>query len=110
MGCKMKHKNIFYLQLSREIFTEEYNHLSINAKWLFIVLNELEHKFTGTEKDYFFRSNEDLCIDTGLGLSTLKKVKKELLETDLVQTWQSHFVDKTGKKSEKRITVYRIKK
>ncbi len=43
----MKHGNKYYLQLSRKIFTEEYSHLSNNAKWLFVVLNELEQEFCG---------------------------------------------------------------
>ena len=38
----MKHGNSNYLQLSRSIFTEKYKTLSNNAKWLFVVLNELE--------------------------------------------------------------------
>ena len=50
----MKHGNSNYLQLSRSIFTEKYKTLSINAKWLFVVLNELEQRYTGDEKDFFF--------------------------------------------------------
>lgn len=57
----MKHGNSNYLQLSRSIFTEKYKTLSINAKWLFVVLNELEQRYTGDEKDYFFRTNEELA-------------------------------------------------
>lgn len=106
----MKHGNKNYLELSRKIFTEKYSHLSNNAKWLFVVLNELEQRYTGDKKeDYFYHSNEDLAKACNFGLSTLKKAKAELLKTDLVQSWQGHFVGEDGKKSEKHFTYYRIK-
>lgn len=107
----MKHGNSNYLQLSRSIFTEKYKTLSLNAKWLFVVLNELEQRYTGNEKNYFFRSNEELAKDCGFSLAGLKRAKAELLKTDLVQTWQSHFVDsETGVKSSVHVTCYRVRK
>lgn len=42
-----KHGNKFYLELPRKIFTDEYKSLSTNAKWLYAVLKELEHRFAG---------------------------------------------------------------
>lgn len=107
----MKHNNKFYLQLSRKIFTDEYKNLSNNAKWLFVVINELEQRYSGDKtEDFFFRSNEDLAKDCNFSLTTLKKAKTELLKTDLVQSWQGHFMDESGKKSEKHFTYYRINK
>ena len=109
----MKYNNQFYIQLSREIFTPEYANLSQNAKWLFVVLNELEHRFTGKNEDFFIRSNEQLAKDTGMSLSTLKIAKKELKEngTELVQMWQAHYRNvKTNKLSTERYTAYRILK
>ena len=106
----MKHGNSFYMELSRELFREPYSRLSINAKWLFVVLNELEQRFTGENEDFFYRSNKELAKDTGMSLSTLKRAKAELLSTDLVQSWQAHFIDKNKKKSEKHFTAYRILK
>ncbi|HEY5586726.1 MAG TPA: hypothetical protein VIK78_19830 [Ruminiclostridium sp.] len=108
----MKHGNSNFMELSRLLFTEPYNKLSQNAKWLFVTLNELEQRYTGTkEEDYFFRSNEDLSKDSGLSLPTLKRAKKELLQSDLVYSWQMHFneVD-TNKKSKLKVTAYRILK
>lgn len=76
----------------------------------FVVPNELEQEFFGDKaEDYFYRSNKELSKDCSFGLSTLKKAKSELLKTDLVQSWQGHFVDEGGKKSEKHFTYYRIK-
>lgn len=108
----MKHNNIYYLQLSRKLFDEPYCNLSINAKWLFVVLNELEQRYTGDKtENYFYQSNEELAQMCGFSLSTLKRAKSELLKTDLVQSWQGHFKDsETGRKSEKHFTYYRIKK
>lgn len=107
----MKHGNEFYLELSRTIFTEEYEKLSYKAKWLFVVLNELEQRYTGEHEDFFFRSNTDLVKDAGMKLTVLKEAKAELLNEDLIQSWQMHFVDsKTGRKSEKKVTAYRVLK
>lgn len=106
----MKYGNTFYMQLSRAIFTEQYENLSVNAKWLFCVLNELEQRYTGKKEDFFFRSNKDLARDSGLKLTALKTAKAELIQTDLIQSWQAHFVSKDGKKSEKHFTAYRIKR
>ena len=107
----MKHGNEFYLQLTRKLFTEEYKNLSKNAKWLFIVLNELEQRYTGEKEDFFFRTNVDLANDAGMKMSTMKDAKAELLKVDLVQSWQMHFKDaETGKLSEKKVTAYRILK
>ena len=50
----MKHGNKFYLELTREIFTDEYKDLSVGAKWLFVVLNELEQRYTGKVVISFF--------------------------------------------------------
>lgn len=110
----MKRKQGNYLQLSRLLFRDDneiFNTLSYQAKWLYVVLNELEHKFSGTNKeDYFWRSNEELARDTGMKLSTLKQAKKELQDKNVVQSWQMHWRDPTtGKKSEKHVTAYRIK-
>ena len=109
----MKRKQGNYLQLSRLLFRDDGNFkdLSYQAKWLYVVLNELEHKFSGTQKeDYFWRSNEDLAIDAGMKLSTMKAAKKELIDNDIVQTWQMHWIDKeTKKRSEKHVTAYRIR-
>ena len=75
------------------------------------MLNELEHRFTNDTKDFFYRTNEKLCNDTGMSLPTLKRAKAELKETDLIQVWQSHFVNpKTKKRSEKHFTAYRVLK
>lgn len=107
----MKHNNKYFLQLSRELFKDKYKDLSIKAKWLFVVLNELEQRYSGENEDFFYRSNDDLAKDAGMSLRTFKRVKKELENTDLIETWLIHWIDpKTGKKSKKKITAYRILK
>lgn len=109
-----KYNNRFFMQLSRYIFTDEYKDLSQGAKWLYVVLNELEQRYTsGTVdgEDFFYRSDADLAADAGFSESTLKRYKAELKQTDLVQVWRTRWVDKTtGKKSEKWVTAYRILK
>ncbi len=106
----MKHGNTFYLELSREIFTEQYNYLSNGAKWLFVVLNELEQRYTGKNCDFFYRTDAELAEDANISLATLKRCKKELRNSGLVQMWNGHFIDKDGKKSEEKFSCYRILK
>ena len=107
----MKYNNKNFIQLSRKLFTDEYSNLSINAKWLFVVLNELEHRFTGKKENFFTRSDAQLAEDTGFSITTLKRAKSELKKTDLIQTWKCHFINTdTGKKSKLYYTAYRILK
>lgn len=107
----MKYGNTYFLELTRELWTEKYKDLSVNAKWLFVTLNECEQRFENQEKHFFYRTDEDLAKDCGFSLPTLKRAKKELSQTDLVKIWRSPFLDlTTGKRSEKHVTCYRIKK
>lgn len=111
----MKHGNEFFLELSRHLFTDNYKDLSQNAKWLFVVLNELEQRFTSdstTKKtdDFFTRSDTQLAEDAGMALRTFKRAKAELVKTDLIETWKCHWIHKDGKKSEQYYTAYRILK
>lgn len=103
-----KNGNTFYLQLSREIFTEKYKDLSTGACWLYVVLNELEHRYTGKNEDFFFRTNAELAKDAKMSEPTLKRCKKELIESGLIEHWLGHFVESDGKKSEKKCSFYRI--
>lgn len=108
----MKTGNRFYMELSREIFTEEYKNLSRNAKWLFICLNELEQRFCPSEgRDWFLATNDQLCQITGFSEKTLKIAKAELRETDLVEMTRGKWIYvATGKSSIKQPTRYRILK
>lgn len=98
------------MELSREIFTEEYRGLSNGAKWLFVVLNELEQRYTGKDCDFFFRSDAELAADANVSLATLKRQKAELRESGLVQMWKVHLTYPDGKKAEKAVSCYRILK
>ncbi len=105
----MKHGNEFYLQLTRTLWAEEYNSLSITAKWLFVTLNELEQRYSSEGKEgYFFRTDEELAADCGFSIRTLKRAKSELKQTDLIKTWNSSFITQAGKRSEKHVTCYQI--
>ena len=111
----MKHGNEYYLQVSRLIFNKEpYKSLSVNAKWLYVVLKELEHQYTSDKINWFYRSNEELAADMGVSLSTLKRAKAELAATDLIELGTMHWISNKGtpqqKKSEKRITTYTMLK
>jgi hypothetical protein len=98
------------MQIPRSLFTDErFLNLSDEAKWLFFVLKENEHRYSGKGEDFFYRSNSDLAKDCRWHIKKLERVKAELLTTDLVQTWKMHWVnEETGKRSEKHVTAYRI--
>ena len=105
----MKYGNTYYIELPREIFEKREKKLSTSAKWLFCVLNELEHRFAD-ESGMFFRSNDDLAHDAEMSLATVKSAKRELIEAGLITTGTLHWKDpKTNKLSKKHVTSYRIK-
>ena len=57
-----KYGNSSYLELPKKIFTDEYKGLSTNAKWLYVVLKELEHRLTGKGPDNSFFSERQEFI------------------------------------------------
>ncbi len=102
-----KNGNTFFVQLSREIYMQ-YRDMPTSTLKLYIWLVELEHRYTGKERDFFFRTNEQLTYDVNLSLPVIKKCKKDLINRGLVECWQSHFIMPDGKRSEKKVTCYRI--
>jgi len=105
----MKYDNSFFMQVSRKLFQYSYEELPVYSRWIFTVLNELEQRFTGKGEDFFFRSDSDLANDCGLSVRTIQRYKKHLIDLDMVQHWNMHFINTdTGKKSEKKISAYRI--
>ena len=104
----MKYNNSNYIQLSRNLFSDKYKNLTVSAKWLYVVLNELEHKYTSEGKRYFYRTDEDLAGDANLSICTVKRAKAELRESGLVIVKKGHFVDDGGVKSKTMVTVYEI--
>lgn len=65
------------------LFQDKYKTLSVKAKWLYITLIYLSKKY---KSNTFYRSNDDLADDSSLSLSSLKRAKAELLQTDLIKT------------------------
>jgi hypothetical protein len=105
----MKYKGGNFVQVRREVFNGKYDKLSKNARWLYCVLSELEHKYTGENEDFFFRALSDLSKDAHMKRNTVVKAKKELVSAELIKTWQMHWMNKeTKKKSEKHVTAYRL--
>ena len=112
----MKHRsgNGNYFPFPRSIFKHEgFKKLSISARLLFFYLLEAEHQYTGEKVGYFFRSNEDLSVDTGLSNKTIVEAKKEFKEhiPDLIHIGWVHWWtdDKHIKQSKKKVTSFTIK-
>lgn len=107
-----KYKSGNYLQKSRAIYQGNpsiFQQLSPPAVKLFEWLHECEHRFTGKNEDWFFRSNQQLAQDTNMSLRIINRAKKELRQKGLIETCNMHWIDRTtGKKSQKHITAYRI--
>jgi hypothetical protein len=79
------------------------------ARWLYVHLNLLEHRFTGEKMNFFFRSIKDLQADMQMGRKQVIAGIKILKDIELIDTWQMHWVDKdTNKLSRKHITAFRI--
>jgi len=97
-----------FVQLSRSIFHKDCK-LSFRAKWLYTVLSELEHRYTGDKTDFFYRTQSDLKDDTGMTVKINIKYRQELIDNDYIETWPMHWIDKkNGKLSEKHTTAYRL--
>ncbi|MFP4661957.1 MAG: helix-turn-helix domain-containing protein [Halanaerobiales bacterium] len=64
------------------LFQGKYKNLSVKAKWLYITLLYLRKRY---KSNTFYRSNEDLADDSSLSLSSLKRAKRELQQTDLIK-------------------------
>lgn len=106
-----KYGNTHFLQLTRSLWEEEYQQLSVKAKWLFVCLNELEQRYCGKDSGFFFRTDEELCIDTGMSINTVKAAKRELKEKaqKLIRISRGHWTYiTTGKSSKYQPTVYQI--
>ena len=105
----MKNHNTNYAQISRLIWNYD---ISDKAKLLFFWLNELEQRYTGTYRDYFFRSDEQLASDLHWNIKTVKTAKAELKNTDLIRCSRVRwYTDDTHTKlSTKYVTGYRILK
>lgn len=109
----MKYKPSKFIEVWREVFQdEEFLNLSGNATKLYLMLNELEHRYTHPRKGeskWFYRKDEDLAKDCKICFNTLRKAKKELLETKWVEMDYLHFIDKdTRKISKKKVTCYKL--
>lgn len=107
----MKYGNTFFLQLSREIFDPKYKEVPIGAKWMYVYLNELEHKYSGRyPNDKFIHSDNQIAKELDISLNTVKKYKRKLIEYGLIETNMAHWKNKDGKLSENHFTMYRILK
>ena len=107
----MKYGNSAFMQVPLYVFEECYKKCKdpVGALYLYVCLKRLENIYTNPEeRDFFFRTDVELAEDCRIGLSTLRRYKKDLLQTDCVESWQAHFIY-GGKKSEKHITCYRLK-
>lgn len=76
--------NRFYLELPREIFTDEYRVFSTDAKWFYIVLDDLKHKLSDGKTDgSSFQSDKDLSEASGIKLTALKMLKWTVFQIPL---------------------------
>ncbi len=107
-----KRKNWNYMQVYNGAVAvlNKHNHtVPYSTRWLYVHLCHLEHRFYDKKIDGFFRSIKDLSHETRMGTNQVVNGIKILNKQRLIESWQMHWVDKkTGKKSEKHITAFRI--
>jgi hypothetical protein len=105
----MKYRNEYFLQFPRKVFKEPaFNELSVNSKWLFTCLIELEHRFTGEHEDIFYHSDQALSEMSGIPLRTCKRCKVELRSSGLIKTSLQRVKTKSGIELDHNITVYQF--
>lgn len=105
-----KYKKENFVQLSRKLFNnEKFQKLPYQSRWIYTVLVEYEHKYTGETVDFFFHSDKDCAKDCGMKITNFKKYKKILVDSELIEYWLLHFTnDENDKKSERKISAYRL--
>lgn len=99
----MKYKDGNYIQLSREIFDEEYKYMSDSAKWLYCYLSEMEHRHTGVDKHWFYRTDSDIAEDLNWSISKVQRIKKELFDYGFIKIMKT-----SSKVSTRHLTAYEI--
>mgnify|MGYP001270228118 CR=1 FL=1 len=100
-----KYKADNFIQVDRSLFKiPKFMALTTQAKWLYICLVELEHKYTPGEKreETFFHSDKSISEMSGIPLRSFKRRKKELIEAGFV------LVDKILSPGGQSITRYAI--
>lgn len=96
------------LKINRETLNDL--DLKHQSKWLYVVLSELELRLTKkTDGDSFYRSQEDLVMDTGLHGHTIKIHREKLAQAGYIKFWIAHRIDPTTKRKH-RIMFYRVLK
>ncbi len=101
-----------FVQIDRDLFKFK---ISAGAKSLYVVLTELEYRFTSgwDSKDYFWRTTCDLVTDTGMAPQTIRKYRRELEKAGLIETWKHHppVHDGTGHGPDRKAAViaFRLK-
>ena len=111
-----KYKKGNYYQAYKVIDDPRLKGLPYQCIYIYQILQELEHKYTCEEKQYFFRSDSDFANDCRMPISTFKKYKAILLERNeklrknkipLFLMWQNVLTNsKTGNHSYKHISHY----
>ena len=120
--CYMQIHRIFWdrYRNKRVVYKSPYKNLSVNSKWLYITLKEIENGFTGSKnnedqvlwegvrnsKDWFYHSLESVAEQAGMSVSSVKRSKKELTEVGLISTCRVFFVDQYGRKNPRWITGF----
>lgn len=101
----MKYKDGNYIQLSRNIFSEDYRYMSDSAKWLYCYLSELEHRHTGENKNWFYQTDKQLADFLNWSISKVQRAKRELYEYGFIE------ITKTKQNgTTKHLTAFRILK
>lgn len=106
-----KHGNYNFFQVPHKaIETCVEAGLPATTCWTYLILLKLENRLTNGNKEWFYRSYNDLALDTGLSRASVFRGVVMLKALKIIDTRQVFFTnDKspTGR-SRKHVTYYRI--
>ena len=114
-----KKKNI-YTEDNDDKYKKMYE-LSVYAKWTYITLKELEHRYTGVKnngetvyyegvensKNWFYCGMDKLTFMTGVSESSTRKAVAELRNAGLIMTCTVWFI-KNGRRTGRSCTGYYV--
>lgn len=96
---------------------KDYHGLSVNAKWLYQTLKELEHRYTGSHNNAVFEDVDDdtgwfyagidyLSYMSGLSESSVRRAKSELARVGLIRNCRVRLIDSNGNPTKVWVTGY----
>lgn len=117
---KIKHINIYSPKYADDKYLK-FHALSVNAKWLYQTLKEMEHRYTGIKnntytvifegvantKNWFYAGTDKITYMAGMSKSSVRRARKELVNAGLIKMCIVSFL-RDGKKTNRHTYGYYV--